>query len=93
MRYIISEAAKADMIQLYLDGVKKHGEKQAVNYYESLIKQFELVAKSPRIHAERIELTPPVRVCPYGMHMILYMIKEDDDMCVLRVRHSREDWL
>lgn len=93
MSYEISVKAKDDMLHLYIDGVDKHGIDQAERYYEGLVRQFESLSLNPRLYAERHEITPPVRVCLYGIHVIIYTIKDDGILFVIRVRHGREDWL
>lgn len=93
MPFLISEQAKADMITLYVDGAKKHGTARAERYYAGLITQFEHIARNPELYHERTELTPSVRVCPYGSHIIIYTVSEDDSVLIVRVRHGHEDWV
>ncbi|MFH6783095.1 MULTISPECIES: type II toxin-antitoxin system RelE/ParE family toxin [Methylobacterium] len=40
---------------------------------------------------ERRELRPPVRLHPYGAHLIVYAV-ERDDILIVRVLHGRQDW-
>ena len=92
MSYEISEQAKVDMLHMYVDGAQKHGVDRAESYYASLIRQFETLALNPRLYHERTEIKPPVRVCPYGVHNIIYNVKDNDTVFIARVRHGREDW-
>lgn len=92
MPYEISERAETDMLHLYMDGVQKHGVERAETYWAGLIKQYESLSYNPRLFHERAEITPPVRVCPYGIHNIIYIVKHDDVVLIVRVRHGREDW-
>jgi plasmid stabilization system protein ParE len=34
-----------------------------------------------------------VRVCPYGVHVIIYTANKTGGLLIIRVRHGREDWL
>lgn len=92
MPYNITERAKSDMINLYVDGTHKHGLEPAERYYAGLITQFEALALNPLLYHERTEITPPIRVCPYGVHVVIYKVQEDDRILIIRVRHGREDW-
>lgn len=76
-----------------MDGVTKHGVARAERYWEGLFQQFEALAYNPNLYHERTEITPPVRVCPYGVHVIIYCVEKDDPPLIIRVRHAREDWL
>ncbi|MCF6293422.1 MAG: type II toxin-antitoxin system RelE/ParE family toxin [Robiginitomaculum sp.] len=92
MPYEISEQAKADMLHMYIDGAQKHSVDRAESYYAGLIRQFEILALNPRLYHERTEITPPVRIFPYGVHNIIYTVRDNDTVFITRVRHGREDW-
>ena len=92
MPYDITERAKSDMISLYVDGAHKHGLEAAERYYAGLITQFEALALNPLLYHERTETVPPIRVCPYGVHVVIYKVQEDGRVLIIRVRHGREDW-
>jgi len=93
MQYDISEKAEADILQLYVDGARKHGEARAESYWAGLFRQFVSLSYHPELYHERFEITPPVRVCPYGVHVIIYLVQTNDRVLIVRVRHMREDWL
>lgn len=93
MPYDISEKAKADILQVYVDGVEKHGVDRAESYWSGLFQQFESLSYNPKLYHERTEIMPPVRVCPYGVHIIIYRIQDNNRLLIIRVRHGREDWL
>ncbi|WP_438985218.1 type II toxin-antitoxin system RelE/ParE family toxin [Aequoribacter sp.] len=42
---------------------------------------------------QRFELSPPVRVHPFRSHIIIYTQENNGDIFIVRVRHSREDWV
>lgn len=40
----------------------------------------------------RNEFTPPVRLYPYGAHVVVYTAT-GDHILIIRVLHGRQDWL
>lgn len=90
--YKLSKAADADLDAILEYGILTHGEAQADRYFDGLIAKFESLGANPLLYAERLEIDPAVRVCPFGAHVIIYVV-DSDDVLILRVRHGREDWL
>jgi toxin ParE1/3/4 len=90
--YRLSQKAEADLIEIYMIGVHQFGDAQAERYHAAFEKAFAFLADYPRAARERAEIDPPVRVHPRGSHLIIYEI-EDEDIVILRIRHSREDWV
>jgi len=52
---------------------------------------FKFLSHNSEAARERTEITPPVRVHPYGSHIIIYLIDSAEDVFILRIRHGRED--
>ncbi|MEX2615671.1 MAG: type II toxin-antitoxin system RelE/ParE family toxin [Alphaproteobacteria bacterium] len=92
MAYKLSVKAENDIHNAYLEGIRLFGVEQAEKYYAGLERAFEFLSDTPKAARERLEITPPVRVHPYRSHIIIYLIDNDDDVLILRVRHGREDW-
>ncbi len=92
MAYRLSVKAENDILKAYLEGVRLFGVEQAEKYYADLEHAFEFLSDTPNAARERLEITPPVRVHPYRSHIIIYLIDNDCDILILRVRHGREDW-
>ncbi len=92
MGYRLSDAAAADLVSIYLDGIDRFGARQADAYHDQLSVVFELIATQPHMARERAEITPPVRIHPHGAHLIVYLIEGGGGILVLRVRHARENW-
>lgn len=46
-KYILSNAAKEDLIRIHQYGVRTFGETLADKYFDDLFKQFEVIAKRP----------------------------------------------
>jgi toxin ParE1/3/4 len=41
---------------------------------------------------ERLEITPPVRIHPFRSHLIVYIVDDNNDVFIVRIRHEHEDW-
>ena len=93
MTWCLSQAAEEDLIGIWLSGTERHGAARADRYQDGLEATFELLRQFPDLARERTELTPPLRVHPFGAHMILYLVRPDRTVFVVRVRHQREDWV
>ncbi len=92
MGYTLSRKAEEDIIAIFLHGVEQFGIKQAECYHDLLESTFGFLAEHPAAARERPEISPPVRVHPIKSHLIFYTIDEYEDIFIIRIRHSREDW-
>ncbi len=92
MAYKLARKAEEDLIAIYLQGVAVFGSAQAESYHAQLDQVFRFLSDNPRAARERFEISPPVRCHPHASHIVVYMIDENGDVLILRVRHSREDW-
>jgi len=90
--YDLSRAADRDLVNLYLWGAERFGPDRAEQYIEGLTTLFELLAGHPAMACELRQFDPPVRVHPFGSHVIVYKV-QDDRILIVRIRHAREDWL
>ena len=91
MKYRISRPAVADIDRIAAEGLDQFGPTQANKYLDGLHKAFQLLASFPRSNRERVELSPPQRIQPYGAHLVFYEI-EAEVVIITRIRHGREDW-
>lgn len=92
MGYRLSRKAAADLRAIYAEGIRLFGLQQADRHMDRLEQAFELVGGNPHMARERFELSPPARVHPVKSHVVLYVVRDDGDVLIVRVRHSREDW-
>ncbi|WP_371933588.1 type II toxin-antitoxin system RelE/ParE family toxin [Oceanicaulis sp. MMSF_3324] len=92
MGYRLSQAAENDLIDIYARGLSLFGDEQAERYFQTLTGALEFLADHPFSARERLEISPPVRCHPHGRHIIIYLVEEDEQVFILRVRHVREDW-
>jgi len=88
----LSIKAEEDIINIYQEGCLNFGATQAEKYHVEMENIFKFLSHNPNAARERTEITPPVRVHPYGSHIIIYLIDSTDSVFILRVRHGREDW-
>ena len=91
-RYRLSQRAESDIEDIYIAGALTFSLAQADRYNAGLKTVFEFLAANPKAARERLEVDPPVRVHPYGAHIVIYIVDEIG-VLVLRIRHGREDWL
>ncbi|NRA86545.1 MAG: type II toxin-antitoxin system RelE/ParE family toxin [Rhizobiales bacterium] len=92
MSYKLSKKAKLDLVNIYVKGVELFGVNQAEKYFSEFEDAFLLLSNNPKVSRERTEIDPPIRVYPMGVHVIIYKVKKDKGVYIMRIRHGREDW-
>lgn len=92
MTYRLSDRAGSDLDSILYQGLGSFGERQALAYYNALIETLEAIGRTPEIHRVRRELSEPMRVAPFGSHVILYDVDENGIVMILSIRHGRENW-
>ncbi len=93
MAYRLSQNAAKDVDNIVYNGAIEFGREQAVAYYERITRCCILLSDNPRAARLRSEVRPLVRAYPCGAHIIIYEIDDADDFLILRIHHSRKDWL
>jgi len=88
--YRVSNAAQGDIREIGLYTQREWGAAQRRKYLAGMERQFERLAESPFLAAERREFTPPVRILPYERHLIVYTA-EDGAVLIVRVLHASMD--
>lgn len=89
----LSDKAEEDLIKIFLDGIECFGLAKAELYRDKIKNSLAIINENPETARIRTEITPPVRVHPVGMHIIIYRVDDIGDVVVLRVRSAREDWI
>ncbi|MBU0674447.1 MAG: type II toxin-antitoxin system RelE/ParE family toxin [Proteobacteria bacterium] len=92
MAYRLTNKATDDIIAIFHEGLRLFGIEQAERYHDGMEKVFQLLTQNPELAHERREISPPVRVHPYGAHLIIYRAEQNKDILIIRVRHGHEDW-
>jgi toxin ParE1/3/4 len=86
LAYRLTNAAAEDVAAIFVRGAAEYGLAHA-----GLERIFEFLAANPRAARERDEFSPPVRLHPFGVHIVVYRIV-GEDILVVRVLHERQDW-
>jgi toxin ParE1/3/4 len=92
MSYLTTQAADEDIVEIYLHGKRSFGTIQAEHCQDGLFRTFALLASDPNLARLRDEFRPPVRLYPYGVHVIIFA-DHGDDVTIIRVLHGRQDWI
>lgn len=90
MALLTSRLADEDIQRLVLDGMLRFGVARSDTYAAGLRRQLDLLTDNPYLGHLRMEFRPPVRVWLYEVHLIVYLI-ENEDVVVLRILHQRQD--
>lgn len=89
-RYVLAEAAKNDLQEIYDFGINKFGYAQAKKYLEGLQEYFDALTKNPDMSKQRDEIKAGLYSLPHVSHVIFYRILPDR-IRVVRVLHGRND--
>lgn len=93
MPFNLSVEAEEDIVAIAEQGVRVFGSLVARQYHDELFAVLELIASNPRMARERHEIFPPVRIHPFKAHIVVYRIRDDGSIFVIRIRHGHEDWI
>ena len=93
MAYFLTQKAESDILHHYAEGVHEYGLAHTEEYFSELEKIFDFLSDNPEAARERTEINPPVRVHRYKAHIVIYLVKENRDVLILRIRNGREDWI
>jgi toxin ParE1/3/4 len=75
--YLLSNAAKEDLIRIHSYGSKKFGVIQADKYFESFFKYFDLIAQRPFSFESVDFIRAGYRRCVCGSDSIYFRLKND----------------
>lgn len=92
MSFRLTAAAEEDIVGIAEQGVRLFGPNQARRYHDDMFAFFDLLSANPRLARERFELSPLVRIHPFKAHLVVYIVEDDGNVIVVRVRHGHEDW-
>jgi toxin ParE1/3/4 len=86
LAYRLSNAAAEDVAAIFVRGAAEFRLAQAEKYHSGLERIFEFLAANPRAARERDEFSPPARLHPFGVHVVVYRIV-GEDVLVVRALH------
>jgi toxin ParE1/3/4 len=75
--YKLTQAAKADLREIYFYGFEKWGEAAADKYYNQLFDRFEQISVQPYLYPEVNFIRKSYRRSVCGLHSIYYRIEND----------------
>lgn len=76
MKYVLSNAAKTDLKNIYKFGYERFGEQQADRYFDGLLACFEEITKDPLIFPQLPELGN-YRRCVYISESMYYRVAKN----------------
>ena len=89
-RWIIRSAAETDLSDIWHYGTANWDIEQADRYADGLFSLFELLSDFPEMALERDEFSPPVRIHPSGVHLVIYRM-EAQGIEIIRVLHAHQN--
>ena len=84
--------AKADLRAIWDYTAAQWSAAKAEDYLTGMGRLFDLLAQNPEIAREHKEFRPPMRLYPYQSHLLIFTNTEDT-LEVVRVVHSRANWI
>lgn len=91
-RHFIHPLAGQDIADIWIDGAEHWGVDQADRYFDAMVNLFDLLSEQPEMARLRDEFSPPVRIHPYGSHVVAYETVETG-IAIIRVLHNRQNIL
>lgn len=87
---VITSAAKTDLKNIYLYGIRQWGQAQSDHYLEIIKNQFWSLTEQPLMGVDRPELLPGARSLPVESHTLYYRVTTSS-VEIIRVLHGRQD--
>jgi toxin ParE1/3/4 len=91
-RHLLHPLAEQDIADIWADGADRWGVDQADRYFDGMVDLFDLLGEQPEISRLRPEFRPPVRIHPYGSHVVIFVMVETG-ISIVRVLHHRRNLL
>ncbi|MDP3737790.1 MAG: type II toxin-antitoxin system RelE/ParE family toxin [Hyphomonadaceae bacterium] len=89
-RYLLSPAARADILEASRYGDATFGVAQTDLYFADLDRAMQLIAEFPTMARKRTGFRPPVRIHHHGSHYIVYTALKDH-VRIVRVLSDQVD--
>ncbi|MEO3480055.1 type II toxin-antitoxin system RelE/ParE family toxin [Phaeobacter sp. CAU 1743] len=87
--WVIRPAAEADLSDTWQYGADNWGVEQADRCVDGLFALFDLLAEFPEMARERSEFTPPVRIHPSRVHLMIYRMN-GRGIEIIRILHTNQ---
>ncbi len=89
--YQLTKKADSDLASAYEYGILNFGLEQAQSYLLGLYERLQILADSPMLGREAIELSPNLRRSEYQSHVIFYE-QDSKDILIVRVLRVEMDF-
>ena len=89
--YLLTAAARKDVIEIGRFSTKKWGKRQRDRYLKQLDDAFEILARQPEIGKDAKDIKPGYRKFGHGSHVIFYRAGTDSKIVVIRILHGSMD--
>jgi len=86
--YKLTPEADEDLTDIWVYGVRKHGEQQADAYLLGLFERFEKLAHQPYLYQAVDDVQQGYRRSVYGVNSIYYRVIEDGVEIIRILRHQ-----
>ena len=80
--------AREDLRELYREGLLTWGERQADQYYDALLEQFDLLCENPNLFRAVDEIRQGYRRSVCGVHAIYYRATESEVEIMAIIKHQ-----
>jgi toxin ParE1/3/4 len=91
MKLRLSKRSKADLDQIFVQGVGRYGERAVEAYLYEIAEKFSLLLAFPLSNPLRSEIRPPVRLQTHKGHVIVYRV-ETQYVDIIRVLSRFQNW-
>lgn len=92
-KYVLSERAKRDLVDIWRYTLDNWSEEQAIKYYNKLMDGCELIASaSDTVGRSYEEVRPGLRGMICGRHIIFYRIISKEWIRIVRILHGKMDY-
>lgn len=88
--WVIRAAAESDLSDIWHYDADNWGIGQADRYVDGLFALFDLFSDFPEMARERAEFSPPVRIHPSGVHLMIYRM-EGQGVEIIRILHVHQN--
>ena len=88
--WLLRPKAETDLAAIWQHGANRWGVGQADRYTDGMFALFDLLGQFPEMARERAEFSPPVRIHPTGVHLVIYRT-ESHGVEIIRILHASQN--